>query len=114
MAREPLHVVMLPWLAFGHMIPFFHLSTSLTKSGIRVSFISTPKNIQRLPKIPANLEPLFNFVPFHLPSVDGLPLGAEATVDLTADEIQFLKKSYDLMDTQFKRFISNEKIDWVI
>ncbi|KAF9608643.1 hypothetical protein IFM89_010427 [Coptis chinensis] len=93
MAREPLHVVILPWLAFGHMIPFFHLSSSLAKAGIRVSFISTPRNIQRLPEIPAELEPLFNFVQFHLPSVDGLPIGAEATVDLTMDQTQFLKIS---------------------
>ncbi|KAF9610441.1 hypothetical protein IFM89_022405 [Coptis chinensis] len=114
MAREPLHVVILPWLAFGHMIPFFHLSSSLAKAGIRVSFISTPRNIQRLPEIPAELEPLFNFVQFHLPSVDGLPIGAEATVDLTMDQTQFLKVSYDLMDTQFKAFISKETVDWII
>ncbi|KAJ4950923.1 hypothetical protein NE237_027755 [Protea cynaroides] len=49
MAKEDMHVLMLPWSAFGHMILFFHLSVALAKAGIRVSFVSTTSNIQRLP-----------------------------------------------------------------
>ncbi|KAJ6328689.1 hypothetical protein OIU77_010386 [Salix suchowensis] len=50
--EEKLHVVMLPWIAFGHMIPFFQLSVALAKAGIKVSFASTPGNIKRLPAVP--------------------------------------------------------------
>ncbi|KAF5183047.1 Udp-glycosyltransferase 91c1 [Thalictrum thalictroides] len=114
MARDPLHVVMFPWLAFGHMNPFFKLAIDLVKAGIRVSFISAPKNIQRLPSIPSELELLLQFVEFQLPFVDSLPIGAEATVDITMDENQFLKKSYDLLETRFKKFITCQPLDWII
>lgn len=44
--------VMLPYCAFGHLNPFFSLSIALAEVGeVHVSFISTPKNIKRLPKV---------------------------------------------------------------
>ncbi|KAF8392515.1 hypothetical protein HHK36_022858 [Tetracentron sinense] len=113
MAKD-LHVVMVPWLAFGHMIPFFHLSIALAKAGIRVSFISTPRNTSRLPKPPPNLAPLLTLVDLPLPAVDGLPEGAEATVDVAFEEIQYLKTAYDLLQPQFKQFIATESPDWII
>ena len=58
MAVVDLHVVMVPWSAFSHIMPFFQLSIALAKAGAKISFISTPKSIQRLPKIPPNLIPL--------------------------------------------------------
>ncbi|KAF5195587.1 Udp-glycosyltransferase 91a1 [Thalictrum thalictroides] len=113
-SSKSLHVVMLPWLAFGHMIPFYQLSIALAKAGIRVSYISTPKNIARLPIIPTNLQPLFKFVEFRLPVIDGLPKGAEATADLSMEETELLKKAYDMLDTEFKNFVSVESVDWII
>ncbi|KAF8392516.1 hypothetical protein HHK36_022859 [Tetracentron sinense] len=112
--ERDLHVVMVPWLAFGHMIPFFNLSTALAKQGIRVSFISTPKNTLRLPKPPPNLAPLINLVDLCLPAVAGLPEGAEATIDVSFDEIQHLNTAYDLLQPQFRQFIANESPDWII
>nr|DAD22146.1 TPA_asm: hypothetical protein HUJ06_023609 [Nelumbo nucifera] len=114
MASSNLHVVMLPWLAFGHMIPFHQRSIALAKAGIRVSFISTPRNVQRLPKVPPNSSALISFVELRLPTVEGLPLGAEATVDVSMDEIQYLKAAYDLLRHQVKQFVANESPDWII
>ncbi|KAL1366938.1 hypothetical protein AAHE18_02G014600 [Arachis hypogaea] len=90
MAESRTHVVMLPWCAFGHLIPFFHLSISLAKSGVHVSFISTPRNIQRLPKPPSTLAHLLDLVELPLPSLDAglLPEGAEATVDIPSDKVK--------------------------
>ncbi|KAL4337013.1 hypothetical protein AHAS_Ahas12G0067700 [Arachis hypogaea] len=62
------HVVMLPWSAFGHLIPFFQLYIAIAKSGIHVSFISTPKKIQRLPKPPSDLSHLLHLVEIPFPS----------------------------------------------
>ncbi|KAI9110096.1 hypothetical protein K1719_019137 [Acacia pycnantha] len=83
MAKEIL-VVMLPWSAFGHMMPFFQLSIALAKSGVRVSFVSTPINMERLPKIPSDLASLITLVALPLPKLPNgdLPEGAEATVDI--------------------------------
>ena len=38
----PLHVVMFPWLAFGHMVPFMELAQQLARRGHLVTFVSTP------------------------------------------------------------------------
>ncbi|OMP00354.1 UDP-glucuronosyl/UDP-glucosyltransferase [Corchorus olitorius] len=118
MARSDIHVVMLPWSAFGHLIPFFQLSVALAKSGIKVSFISTPANIRRLPKVPSNLENLIDLVAFQLPALDeqqySFPEGSEATVDIPSEKIQYLKIAYDLLEHPIKQFISDQRPDWIL
>nr|KYP77152.1 Anthocyanidin 3-O-glucosyltransferase [Cajanus cajan] len=116
MAENNIHVVMLPWSAFGHLIPFFKLSIALAKAGVRVSFISTPKNIQRLPKLPSTLSHLVELVQLPLPSLDKelLPEGAEATVDIPFEQIQYLKLAYDQLQHDVKQFVANQLPDWII
>ncbi|CAN4111543.1 unnamed protein product [Withania somnifera] len=115
---DNVHVVVLPWSAFGHLIPFFSLSTALAEvGGIHVSFISTPKNIQRLPKVPPNLTHLVKLVEFPLPGLGDkslLPKDAEASVDLPLEKIQYLKAAYDLLREPMKKFIADQKPDWII
>ncbi|GFY94095.1 UDP-Glycosyltransferase superfamily protein [Actinidia rufa] len=94
-AEEKLHIVMFPWLAFGHMIPFLELSRLIAQKGHKISFVSTPKNIDRLPKLPPNLSPLVKFVKIPLPHTENLPEAAEATIDVTYDEAKYLKFAYD-------------------
>ncbi|KAK3194742.1 hypothetical protein Dsin_026052 [Dipteronia sinensis] len=116
MENQVLHVVMLPWSAFGHMMPFYQLSIALAKSGFKVSFVSTPKNIQRLPKPPPDLSTLINFVELQLPTLDNqlLPDGAEATVDIPSDKIQYLKIAYDLLEQPFEQFVVGQSPDWIV
>lgn len=119
---ESLHVVMVPWSAFGHLMPFLQLSTALARSGVKVSFVSTPRIIQRLPKPPPELSSLLHFVEFPLPSLDRnttddhhkLPEGSEATVDVPFEEIQYLKVAYDLLRHPFKQFVADKSPDWII
>ncbi|WCJ22738.1 UDP-Glycosyltransferase superfamily protein [Euphorbia peplus] len=116
---KDVHVVMLPWSAFGHLIPFFQLSIALAKQGLKISFISTPKNIERLPKIPPNLQHLFKFIDFPLPNLqdhdhEPLPDGAEATVDLPGSKIEYLKIAYDLLKHPVKSFIADQKPNWIL
>ncbi|XP_043707114.1 putative UDP-rhamnose:rhamnosyltransferase 1 [Telopea speciosissima] len=105
--RNGLHIVMFPWLAFGHMIPFLELSKGLAKRGHRISFISTPRNIERLPKLPPNLSPLINFVKLTLPQVPNLPEGAEATSDITFNKTHYLTKAFDGLEGSFGCFLEN-------
>ncbi|XP_050142654.1 soyasaponin III rhamnosyltransferase-like [Malus sylvestris] len=113
---DHLSVVMLPWSAFGHMMPFFQLSIALAKAKVHVSFISTPKNIQRLPKILPDLQPFVQLVPIPFPPLDPdlLPEGAEATVDLPFENTDNLKTAYDLLQTPIKQFIGDRLPDWII
>ncbi|KAJ4825329.1 hypothetical protein Tsubulata_002663 [Turnera subulata] len=73
-----LHIAMFPWLAFGHMIPYLELAKLIAQKGHKISFISTPRNIDRLPKLPPHLSPLINLVKLPLPRIDNLLEGAEA------------------------------------
>ena len=117
MDRDHLHVVMLPWSAFGHLIPFFQLSIALARSGINVSFVSTPRNIQRLPKLPPSLATFIKFVEFPLPTLDNndiLPQGAEASVDVPADKVEYLKLAYDRLQYPINQFVAEQLPDWII
>ncbi|KAK7292656.1 hypothetical protein RJT34_15507 [Clitoria ternatea] len=117
MDENTIHVVMIPWSAFGHLMPFFQLSIALAKAGVHVTYISTPKNIQRLPKVPSTIAHLVDLVSLPLPSLDNkelLPEGAEATVDIPFEKIQYLKLAYDQLQPGVKQLVANQTPDWII
>ncbi|XP_058081513.1 putative UDP-rhamnose:rhamnosyltransferase 1 [Magnolia sinica] len=108
------HVVMLPWVAFGHMIPFLELSKSLAMKGITISYISTPRNIQRLPPIPPNLTAMINLVKIPLAPIDGLPEMVDATIDVPLQMVQYLKKAYDALRSPFECLVANLLPDLIV
>ncbi|CAL9243482.1 unnamed protein product [Arabidopsis halleri] len=74
-------IVMYPWLAFGHMTPFLHLSNKLAEKGHKIVFLLPKKALYQLE--PLNLYP--NLITFHtisIPHVKGLPPGAETNSDV--------------------------------
>ncbi|PIA52260.1 hypothetical protein AQUCO_01000255v1 [Aquilegia coerulea] len=109
-----LHIVMLPWLAMGHIIPFLELSKCLAQKGHCISFVSTPRNIKRLPKIPPNISHLINLVELPLPHVENLPEDAEATIDLPPNKVHYLKKAFDELKNSVAVFLEDLVPDWVI
>ncbi|XP_044366016.1 UDP-glycosyltransferase 91C1 [Triticum aestivum] len=114
-----LEVVVFPWLAFGHMIPFLELSKRLAARGHAVAFVSTPRNLARLPPMPAHLSARIRFVALPLPAVEGLPEGAEATSDLPPDKVELLKKAMDGLAGPLASFLADavaagRRPDWVI
>ncbi|KAK4742923.1 hypothetical protein SAY87_000924 [Trapa incisa] len=112
--EDALHIAMIPWLAFGHMIPYLELAKHMAGRGHRISFLSTPRNIDRLPKLSPNLEALVEFVKIELPSVENLPENAEATSDLTYDKVQHLKVAYDLLQKPVAGLLASLAPDWVL
>ncbi|KAL7254849.1 hypothetical protein ACSBR1_009070 [Camellia fascicularis] len=111
---DKLHIVMLPWLAFGHMIPFLELTKLIAQKGHTVSFVSTPRNIDRLPKMPPNLASLINLVKLQLPQVEKLPENAESTTDLPYDKVKYLKMAYDQLQQPMTQLLADMAPDWVI
>eukprot|EP00261_Vitis_vinifera_P004302 XP_002270260.1 PREDICTED: UDP-glycosyltransferase 91A1 [Vitis vinifera] len=109
-----LHIVLFPWLAFGHMIPYLELAKLVAQRGHHVSFVSTPRNIDRLPKLPPNLTPFISFVKIPLPHVPNLPENAEATTDLPENKVQFLKQAYNLLEEGITGFLDAAAPDWVL
>ncbi|KAL4180183.1 hypothetical protein AMTRI_Chr13g123950 [Amborella trichopoda] len=97
------------------ILPFFELSKALALKGIRVSLISTPRNLQRLPPIPQELAPQINLVGFPLPLVEGLPKNANATIEnISLEKVQYLKKAYDGLRAPFEELVAKVSPDWIL
>ncbi|KAL1820426.1 hypothetical protein ACET3Z_015295 [Daucus carota] len=114
MASGKLHIVMFPWLAFGHLLPYLKLAKLIAQKGHQISFISTPRNIQRLPKLPPDVAPLIDFVKIPLPSVANLPQNAEATIDVPFDKVKYLKIAYDQLQDPVTHFLECNSVDWIL
>ena len=112
--EKKLHIAMFPWLAFGHMIPYLELAKLIAQKGHRISFISTPRNIDRLPKLPPNLASLIDLVKLPLPHVDNLPEDAEATIDVPSNKVPYLTKAYDALEDSVALFLKDSQPDWLL
>ncbi|XP_009623233.1 UDP-glycosyltransferase 91A1-like isoform X1 [Nicotiana tomentosiformis] len=111
--NKKLHIAMVPWLAFGHMLPYLELAKHIALKGHKISFISTPRNIDRLPKLPPNISPFIRFVKIPLQPVENLPKDAEATTDLPYEKVQYLKIAYDALRDSIRHFLQTNKPDWI-
>ncbi|KAK9076925.1 hypothetical protein SSX86_005260 [Deinandra increscens subsp. villosa] len=114
--QKPLHIVMFPWLAMGHLIPFFHFSKILAQKGHQISYISTPRNLERIPKIPPKLSHIIKLVPLPFPKVESLPELAESSMDIPYQKAQFLKIAFDLLEPLLLTFLqtTTTRVDWII
>ncbi|KAL4382486.1 hypothetical protein S245_014131 [Arachis hypogaea] len=116
MADQPkkLHIAVFPWLAFGHILPFYELAKLIAQKGHKISFISTPTNIKRLPKLPSNLQPFVEFIELPLPQVENLPQNAESTMDIPQHIEPYLKKAFDGLEEPLTKFLERSTPDWLI
>ncbi|CAL5079068.1 unnamed protein product [Urochloa decumbens] len=121
----PLHVVVFPWLAFGHIIPFLELSEHLARRGHFVTFVSAPRNLAKLRPVLPELKPRIRLAPLPLPAVDGLPDGAESTADVPPEKVELLKVAFDGLAAPFAAFLADacaatageghgKKPDWIV
>uniref|UniRef100_A0ACD5X5N2 Uncharacterized protein n=1 Tax=Avena sativa TaxID=4498 RepID=A0ACD5X5N2_AVESA len=101
-----LRIVICPWLAFGHLLPYLELSERLALRGHRVSYVSTPRNLARLPPLRPAAAPLVDLVALPFPRVDGLPDGAESTNDVPDEDRELHWKAFDGLATPFAEFLA--------
>ncbi|XP_058739726.1 putative UDP-rhamnose:rhamnosyltransferase 1 [Vicia villosa] len=113
-SKKFLHIAVFPWLAFGHISPFFQLSKLIAQKGHKISFISTPRNIKRLPQLPPTLQPFIKFVELPLPHIDQLPENAEATMDIPTHIVPYLKKAFDGLQQPLTEFLETSTPDCII
>jgi UDP:flavonoid glycosyltransferase YjiC (YdhE family) len=115
-SSSPLRIVICPWLAFGHMLPCLELAERLASRGHRVSFVSTPRNLARLPPRRHDV----HLVPLPLPRVEGLPDGVESTNDVPPDKRDLHWKAFDGLAVPFAEFLAAAcadeatRPDWVL
>jgi len=110
---KPLHVVMVPWLAMGHIYPYFELAKILAQKGHYVTFINSPKNIDHMPKTPKILQPFIKLVKLSLPQIEQLPEGAESTMDVPHNMFGCLKLAYDGLQDDVTEILKTSNPDWV-
>ncbi|GAV64018.1 UDPGT domain-containing protein [Cephalotus follicularis] len=96
---------MFPWFAVGHMTPYLHLANELAERGFKITFLLPNKAQQQLQ--------LFNRHPdsitFHsltIPSVEGLPPGAETASDIPLDKTYYLSVAMDRTRDQVDKVIN--------
>ncbi|PVH38868.1 hypothetical protein PAHAL_5G372600 [Panicum hallii] len=104
----PQPLVVFPWLAFGHIIPFLELSEQLAKRGHFVTFVSAPRNLARLRPVVPEVRPRIRLAPLLLPRVEGLPGGAESTADVPPEKVELLKVAFDGLAAPFAAFLAGD------
>ncbi|KAK3022598.1 hypothetical protein RJ639_045749 [Escallonia herrerae] len=100
------NIVMFPFMAQGHIIPFLGLALKLEKErGFKITFINTPLNIKRLqPSIPPNSSIRLLEIPFNSSHL-GLPPNAENTETLALDLMLRLIESSPSLKPAFEELI---------
>ncbi|KAL0415661.1 UNVERIFIED_CONTAM: putative UDP-rhamnose:rhamnosyltransferase 1 [Sesamum latifolium] len=92
------------------MIPYLQLSKHIAQKGHRISFISTPRNIDRLPELPLQLSSSIALVKIPLPRTDELPENAEATMDIHGGQTDDLKKAFDGLEPGLTCFLDHLRL----
>ncbi|PKU82758.1 anthocyanidin 3-O-glucosyltransferase [Dendrobium catenatum] len=112
-ARGSLHILMFPFVAFGHISPFLQLSRKLSAAGgIHITFLSTPANIPRISSLLPS-SPSIRLHSLPLPAIPGLPAGAESTADLPQHTAELLKLAVDSMQPQVAALLVDLRPDLV-
>ncbi|CAL4991352.1 unnamed protein product [Urochloa decumbens] len=110
------------------MLPYLELAERLASRGHRVSYVSTARNLARLPPLRRHGAAggdhgggAVDLVPLKLPRVDGLPEGAESTNDVPGDKLEPLWKAFDTLAAPLADYLAaacaaggNSKPDWVL
>ncbi|KAJ0982769.1 hypothetical protein J5N97_011024 [Dioscorea zingiberensis] len=89
------------------MMPLLELCKTLANKGHHVSYLATPRNISKLfsTTTPTTLPSFLTFIPLPLPQTPGLPDFAEATSDVSPDQVQYLKIALDSLQHPFTTFL---------
>ncbi|XVE80071.1 hypothetical protein DITRI_Ditri14bG0109900 [Diplodiscus trichospermus] len=102
------NILMFPWFAVGHMTPFLYLANKLAEKGHRITLVLPKKAVNELEHL--NLHPdLISLHPVIVPSVTGLPPGAETASDIPIILTHFLAIAMDLTRNQVESVMSSIK-----
>ncbi|KAF3780441.1 putative UDP-rhamnoserhamnosyltransferase 1 [Nymphaea thermarum] len=100
---QPLQVVMFPYLAFGHIFPFVHLSNALAANGVKVTFLTLPSIV---PKIRHALDPNIPTLSYKLPPIDGLPSDVDTTACCSGVMGELLRQATDATRPQIAKILA--------
>ncbi|CAH9146850.1 unnamed protein product [Cuscuta epithymum] len=112
----PFRVLMLPWLAHGHVIPYLELAKELQDRNFNVHFCSTPAVLSSVESAYSSFLSQIHLVPINLPAAGfpEIPAGRHTTKDLPREHIFTLCKAFRLSAPIFSDIVDRIKPDLLI
>ncbi|KAG5557059.1 hypothetical protein RHGRI_007346 [Rhododendron griersonianum] len=103
-----MRVVMVPWLAHGHISPFLELAKKLATRNFTIYLCSTPINLTSIQKRITQEQSLsIKLVELHLPSSPDLPPHHHTTNGLPPHLMPALKSAFENVIPQFSTLIKS-------
>ncbi|CAL8118801.1 unnamed protein product [Prunus armeniaca] len=116
--QRSLTILMLPWLAHGHISPYLELAKKLTtKRNFHIFICSTPVNLSSIkPKLSQKYSHCIEFVELHLPHADlpELPPHYHTTNGLPPHLMSTLKTAFDMSSNNFSNILKTLSPDLLI
>ena len=115
--KKKMKILMLPWLAHGHVSPFLELSKLLATKNFHIFFCSTSIILHSIrSKLPQKLLSSSNIqlVELTLPTSADLPRWRHTTAGLPSHLMFSLKRAFDSAASAFDGILQNLKPDLVI
>ncbi|CAH9148118.1 unnamed protein product [Cuscuta epithymum] len=110
------NVLMLPWLAHGHVVPYLELAKELQGCNFNIHFCSTPVILSFVESAYSSILSQIHLVPISIPTAGfpELPPGRHSTKDLPREHIFTLAKAFRLSAPIFSDIIDQIKPDLLI
>ncbi|CAK9137496.1 unnamed protein product [Ilex paraguariensis] len=113
--QASLSVLMLPWLAHGHISPFLELAKKLAERNFYLSLCSTPINHSSIKERITHKYSLFiQLVELHLPDSPDLPPHYHTNNGLPAHLASTLKDAFEMASHNFDNIVKTLKPDLLI
>ncbi|KAI8030910.1 UDP-glucosyltransferase 29 [Camellia lanceoleosa] len=113
--QSKMNVLMLPWLAHGHISPFLELAKKLSERNFHIYLCSTPINLDSIKKrITDKLSLSIELVEIHLPSMPELPPHHHTTNGLPLHLNSTLQKAFEMASPNFSNILKTLGPDLVI
>ncbi|WMV53561.1 hypothetical protein MTR67_046946 [Solanum verrucosum] len=113
--KHTISVLMLPWLAHGHINPFLELAKKLASKNFHIYLCSTPVNLNSIKKrVREKYSQSIELIELHLPSLPDLPPHHHTTNGLPPHLMNTLKTAFELASPNFSKILQTLQPDLVI
>ncbi|XP_059307682.1 UDP-glucosyltransferase 29-like [Lycium ferocissimum] len=113
--KKTISVLMLPWLAHGHINPFLELAKKLANRTFHIYMCSTLVNLNSIKKrVIEKYSQSIELVELHLPSLPDLPPHYHTTNGLPPHLMDTLKTAFEMAAPKFTKILQSLNPDLVI
>ncbi|XP_004250486.2 beta-D-glucosyl crocetin beta-1,6-glucosyltransferase-like [Solanum lycopersicum] len=113
--KHTMSVLMLPWLAHGHINPFLELAKKLASKNFDIYLCSTLVNLLSIKKrVGEKYSESIELIELHLPSLPDLPPHYHTTNGLPPHLMNTLKTAFELASPNFSKILQTLRPDLVI